>query len=487
MMQRQIFIFFILGLLCSCSAEQATDTLPAEAEQTAVCFDVSQVETRGGYMGELDLDGLKNHTSFGVYAYYSGQRLWSAYATSATVAAGKTWPNFLYNQRVSWNTSSTQWYYDPVKYWPNGTGTTDDTRWMGENMERVSFFAYAPFDELKINTENLSVLNDPSSTPSYGIKAINGTGLSETTAYTENYYAPTVDYIMPADGTVKNVDLLWATPHLDLLKPSVNAKIPFTFHHALAALRVMVQRVYNDGLPGDETQSPDNENDTRIFLSGLKLVPDGVSWYKGGTLNLGDGHWSNFVTGSAEDANKVLTYSPSDMDIRLSGAAVDLATVSAGDYDAALMNVRNNEFFKWDKKYNASGLLDDAGEVVGVIETPRLVGKSSNTFFFLPQTVTLTPYVSYSFVTRDDALELNYLTDADEAHRYTRIYHENMAGNTLTLNIEPGKKYTLLCLIGVESVEFLVVSVEDWDFPLRYTTNVGTWTETGKEKTLDEE
>ena len=486
-MQKQIFILSLLCLLCGCSADKEADTQPSEVEPSAVSFDVSQVETRAGYQGELSLDILKSSTSFGVYGYYTGTRSdWANDITSALIDADKVWPNFMYNQLVSWDADNSLWYYAPVKFWPNGTGQTDDTRWTGENNEYVSFFAYAPHDDLNVDTENLSTLkNDPTTDPSYGIKAINGTSLQLTTLTSPAFYAPTIDYTMNGNG--KKIDLLWATPQLNHTKPSVNAKIPFTFHHALSAVRVLVQRVYDDDLPGDQVLSPDDQVDTRIFLTNLSLRPkSGSTWYISGTLNIGDGHWTNAESDRGTDlqAATAMAYSATDIHVRLSGADVDLLT---DDSELALTNVRNNELNKWNNKYDENGLRDDTdGELAGVIATPRIVNKGGTPFFFLPQSLTLTPHVSYSYVTRDNGLELNYLTDKDD-NRYQRIFHKDMAGNDLTIHFEAGKKYTLLCLIGVESVRFQVIEVEDWDFPLRFTTKVGSDTQVGKEKTLNEE
>ena len=43
----------------------------------------------------------------------------------------------MWNQKVDFDVTDSVWTYNPVKYWPNGNGT--------EDMEYLSFFAYAPF------------------------------------------------------------------------------------------------------------------------------------------------------------------------------------------------------------------------------------------------------------------------------------------------------------------------------------------------------
>ena len=90
----------------------------------------------------------------------------------------------------------------------------------------------------------------------------------------------------------------------------------------------------------------------------------------------------------------------------------------------------------------------------------------------IPRKVTLIPKLTYSMVVRDDALMVNYFTDS-EGHKYSRIVNE-VEGNSVTLDLEAGKRYTLLIRIGVEHVSFELVSVVDWDFPMRFTPDVIT-------------
>ena len=80
--------------------------------------------------------------------------------------------------------------------------------------------------------------------------------------------------------------------------------------------------------------------------------------------------------------------------------------------------------------------------------------------------ITIVPTLSYSMLTRDDELQLSALTDKD-GHRYARIM-STVEGNPLTLTIQAGKKYKMVIRINAEHVDFEVVSVTDWDFPMRF-------------------
>jgi hypothetical protein len=44
----------------------------------------------------------------------------------------------------------------------------------------------------------------------------------------------------------------------------------------------------------------------------------------------------------------------------------------------------------------------------------------------------------------------------------------------------------LLIHVGVETVEFEVISIEDWDFPIRYTTDVDDTEDETIEKIVNE-
>jgi len=120
----------------------------------------------------------------------------------------------------------------------------------------------------------------------------------------------------------------------------------------------------------------------------------------------------------------------------------------------------------------------------GLSEDERHLFKNAMTQMLLPRKVTLIPKLTYSMVVRDNALELNYLTDSD-GNRYNRILNE-VEGNSVTLDLVAGKRYTLLIRIGVEHVSFELVSVVDWDFPMRFRPTIVTdFEEESKEHILN--
>jgi len=135
---------------------------------------------------------------FGVFGCYTGLH---PYAASDVTA------NFMYNQEVKWDGS--RWTYEPVKYWPSGEGEATDTG-TGSSPQYVSFFAYAPYSD---GTEEC---------------------ISAFSLFQE-HTNPWLLYCL-SERVEDQVDLLYAEPHLDCTKPSVNSRLEFSFKHALACL-----------------------------------------------------------------------------------------------------------------------------------------------------------------------------------------------------------------------------------------------------------
>lgn len=116
---------------------------------------------------------------FGVFAYYTENKLWGSYTSAGA-------PNFINNSKVTSANNGTTWGYSPVKYWPHNKN------------DKVSFFAYAPYDSAK------------------------------TIAGTKINFAVN-------QNVSQQIDLLWsnsATIDLNKNTPKVN----FNFQHALARI-----------------------------------------------------------------------------------------------------------------------------------------------------------------------------------------------------------------------------------------------------------
>lgn len=182
--------------------------------------------TRAGSTGAIDTDKLKTSGyGFGVFAYYTGKQTYGQAqgktfnGEGTTYASNELAANFMYNQQVAWNDALsdeyiTKWEYDPLKNWPNEVSSTaatdpvddqdndtgnDPATGSATHGGNVSFFAYAPYVELKSSGDI--------TTADGGITAINGAKTLVGNSLTQD---PKIEYTIPSEGN-KIVDLLWGT------------------------------------------------------------------------------------------------------------------------------------------------------------------------------------------------------------------------------------------------------------------------------------
>lgn len=378
------------------------------------------------------LEDLKSLVDgFGVFAYFTDETPWvDAISGKAVGDATYPTPNFMFNQPVTWdllNDNSTyDWTYSPPKYWPNSSDNATP--------RRISFFAYVPW----------TYTNDDGTTGETEgiIKLTNSTNKS-----------PHIDFVQPASPTLQS-DLLWASctdatrngQGLIVLNGDGHTyqKVPLTFRHALACVEVYVQRMYDE--PTYSGKHPEQETHTKLFVSKLKLQ-NTTTITNRGTLNLSTGNWV-----SSQGSENNMTFAE----------AVLNDAISSSDMT---------------EKWPLSGY--------GVDQELRPLFKSGRPMMLMPQELTLTPMLTYTMLTQDNSLELSTLTDS-EGNKYARIDHET-AGNQINLTLQSGKKYRLVLHIGVETVRFEVVSVVDWDFPMRFNPEtIGQFNEEVKEHTINE-
>ena len=464
----------VAGCAGSESADTKTPIVEEPAEAIAFSTDIDNSNTTRATSGIIsDLKAVPE--GFGVIAYLTETATW-ANAKSAAVSSGvtgKEWntastfprPDFMYNQPVMWSEDRNRWAYSPVKYWPNYTNnelTSDGNTTPAPRY--VSFFAYAPFVE--------------------------GTYFASTgvTGQTwEHDLRPHIIYTVDEQG--EPVDLLWAKATdqtrngQGLIEETTTVeggeevttltyqKVPLEFKHALACIDVYVQRVYDEPTYSGKTPA-DDDNATKLFMHQLTLTATNTAangLFKSGRLNLEDGTWSGYTNQNDVEAwqagKDTLSYPAT--------AFVDhLAGTQSGEPE----EIRNAELEKW----GVSGS--------GVDEDEELLFKAGS-IMLIPQSeeIDITPAISYAMVTRGDPSDLVYspLTDAAGNH-YTRIVN-TVQGNDIRLKLEAAKRYKLVIRIGVEHVDFIVVGIEDWDFPIRLNPTASGATEEKIGHTLNEE
>lgn len=203
----------VLVAMTSCSKNEETD--PNANTGKAIGFKTFVDKTTKGapVAGTVFPDG-----SFGVLAYYT-TGAWADKGAAAT-------PNFMYNQEVKVATKACT--YEPAKYWPAGAS------------DKVSFFAYSPY-----NNANLTV-------PANSVAG-----------------APVLTYTVPAT-VADQVDLMCARA---IDKASADGTVNFVFSHALTQVKFSAQM--DAALPATTAV-----NVTSLLFNGLKMT---------GTVALADG------------------------------------------------------------------------------------------------------------------------------------------------------------------------------------------------------
>lgn len=371
--------------------------------------------SRAGATGVQTTSTLATN-GFGLFAYYSDN---SNYGSTST-------PNFMYNTKVTGTTSegTTSWTYSPLRYWPNETSTTDaDGKGaISEGVDRLSFFAYAPYVEATASTG-----------------AVTGTEPG-ITALTKNSDAgdPKVSYTVATDPS-KSVDLLWGVsntatwdnvtgtalnlteglPYLNLIKPKTDQKVSFNFKHALARLGLNIQGAF------DQVAAGGTLTDAKITVAKVEIT--GAAFADKGVLNLnnttaGEPKWE-----AVEGAGT--------LSLTLDGDNLNTTIKDAGDGKKA------------------------AEQPEGVTNSQKNLLKDDKTYFmFIPGTATTEKPLQ---------VKITYYTTTDDANLvggYTRV--ENVITKKISaadpgLKFEAGKAYTLNLVLGMTSVK-VTATVADW-------------------------
>lgn len=386
------------------------------------------VTTKAGYEGTLDTDALKT-AGFGVFGYYTNDE---PYGPSAK-------PDFMYNQLVNFNGAA--WDYAPIKYWPNNYGTEAQS----ESIDRLTFFAYAPYADVTYAT---GLVSDNSTT---GI-----------TALTRNSAAgdPLVKYAVSMDPA-SCVDLCWGvsannftssvdgnsnnvaagSPFLNLIKPKIGDRLSFNFKHALAALNVLVDTDVD--VVGH--QDGDLDSETRIYVRSVSFE----GFTTKGALNLNNGTWYDLAGTSLPDKGTVTVY-----DGRRDGREGVSSAEATNETPLGLNPVLVQ-----------SAPYSDASLTAGVTHTPVNLfnGASDSTpILVIPNNASVKVTIVYDVETKDSHLATT-LADRETPgssieNNITKVV---MVGSD-DLALEAGKKYILNLHLGMTSVK-VEASVADWN------------------------
>ncbi|EKU88735.1 fimbrillin family protein [Bacteroides oleiciplenus] len=203
---------FAALLIAGCSQNEVTEVSPDAHPQMK--FGVyTGTPTRGV---DTDNTSIKDdptdankYGGFGIMGYYTGGKTWEE-------AKASTAPGFMHNQMVKWdgtlNSNTGGWTYEPVKYWPNNKN------------DKISFFAYAPFEDKWSSGDK--------------------TGVTVCDATTQGI--PYIKFKMKeGDELPKMVDLVVASA-TDKTYDNSKSGVTFNFEHTLS--RISFQAKLGDGI-----------------------------------------------------------------------------------------------------------------------------------------------------------------------------------------------------------------------------------------------
>lgn len=485
-------VWITVGLLltgCTAGDDGGGGSTPQTTQPEAVSFstDLGSKSSRVTTGTINNTEALKKvGEGFGVFAYLTDDKKWA----DADLSGFSNF--FMQNQQVTWGVqwvddkgdtnpandeNHYDWVYYPLKYWPNSTKNA--------TARNISFFAYAPWADASASPEAgvIDYVRDGDRLPHVIYK------LGVPNQQVDLLWAKAVDTKRNGNGLItvgrnkKNTE--------DSL---LYQKVPLEFHHALSAIDIYVQRVYDE--PAYTGKIPNAVLYPTLYISKLELTStiaasDGKNGLQlSGRFDLENGTWSDpgaSYSGApnawtAWTAGEVkLTYDETMLNDTLRGTtSTDPDVISDIELDKWkwVLDTHNNDDPADDEWVDATTISESElaatpnrwKDAYGVSEVERNLIKNTMTQVLIPRKVTLIPTLTYSMVVRDDALLVDYLTDS-EGHKYTRIINE-VPGNSVTLDLVAGKRYTLLIRIGVEHISFELVSVVDWDFPMRFTPDV---------------
>ena len=275
-MKKLVFLAASAAVILASCAKIENNALVIDNSNEPVTFGVYTARTATkavsattfGTINQAALEASAN--GFGVFAFHSDNSEGSNDYAAGTPSNFK--PNFMYNQKVKYESS--EWKYSPLKYWPNeyGSGAVSTAT------DKLTFFAYAPY---------VATVGDE------GV-----TAFSANTATGD----PTVSFKVPAKAE-EQIDLMYSNADLkNITKMAVAGKVKFTFTHALSNLSIYPIAVV-DATEIPASAGTDIDAATKVTINSIKIEG---KFNQEGTLNLATGVWNS----SAAAAAQTVTYAP---------------------------------------------------------------------------------------------------------------------------------------------------------------------------------
>ena len=492
----------------------------AKESNTAIEFsaktrNAGTTRATGGATGNNTTTSLKNENhGFGVVAYHTNTTAW-------TDAKGTAIPNFMWNQKVAWNTTNSVWSYTPVKFWPNDFSTSivdnqqgagqDNNAYGSQNGGKVSFFAYAPYVEFPATSSG--------DTQKHGKAKVSEKSTADAdgiVAMTANDFGgePQVYYILNNADLNNAVDLLWGVRgnssgydlatqtatdaatigdyNTDLTKQSVSENVNFLFKHALSkigghtatsdpaglttGLQVVLDLDNGSTATGVQTGSAiyggTKQSNTLVTVKSIEIYDlktandnslPGVTettsdLVKEGWFNIATGSWSaTTLSGSGA------TYS-STVGTGVSGDAGTLLAAIKEDNAGLAYNTETSTWSTTATTTGFTGVTTEPQDVyTNTSEVPALVLIPSNTNQHL--------VVRVEYVVRTYDSNLNASASGETNGTWTKVTQKITSKVTIPANaLKANTYYKLLLHLGLTSVKF-TASVCDWEDAANAGTN----------------
>lgn len=233
--------------MAGCSQNEVTDTNPDV--HPVIGFDVYMgVQARGA---ETDIAALKvSDAGFGFLAYKTAGD-WSTSGSAAT-------PDFLYNEHGTWTDGvpTGSWGYDNTRFWPT-------------NSDKISFFAYAPYEASPTDGSNKGI--------TLSAQTVQGAPTLELALKTTNDWKDMVDLVTDCRADIQDQT---ATSH--------SGTVSFKFSHVLTKV-------------ADIKVKPDQSlgSDIKIYVTDLKLVPGSSILQNKAKYQFSDNTWVAATSGAS--------------------------------------------------------------------------------------------------------------------------------------------------------------------------------------------
>lgn len=332
----------------------------------------------------------------GIFAYYTLSDDWAATCK----------PDYMYNQKVTYNAAQSSWYYTPVKYWPNTLG------------DKLTFFAYAPWEE-------------PSTTYTDAAPAV---GVNMVPATTTMTGAPKITVRVDPDP-VNHVDFLYSnrTSTRNVVKQTT--PVQFQFDHAMT--RVNFQAKLNKNLAG----ITGTDGTTYVFIKDMYIVPASEKLWEAAQFEFENGTW-DYTTENVK-ARKI---NP-NFAVDFTSIRVFTADLGVTDYTPEMiLTGATSAALRIDSTTPVPMFKKTEGETplqhYAFLIPPSATGVTSETDVMVD--------VAYDIVTLDPAVKGGY-SIAKTTERVSLPVG----------SLQMGKAYMFTLTIGLENIE-VTETVEDW-------------------------